>query len=106
MERPITPESDSSVSRKNVPTPIKAKIQGAVEFCDKIEISYYKEDVFRVFNVGHTSGWKALGESSRRHHNNASIDETRERHSIVTPQKIREMKRIIEEDEFEARALT
>jgi hypothetical protein len=55
MKRPTTPEPDSAESRKHVPTPIKAKIQEAVEFCDKMRISYFKEDVFRVFNVDHTS---------------------------------------------------
>jgi hypothetical protein len=69
-----------------------------VEFCDKMGIPYFKEDVFRVFNVDHTSSWKDLRESSRRHHNNASIDEARGRHFIVTPQKIREMEWIMKKE--------
>ena len=28
------------------PTPIKAKVQGAIEFCDRMNLSYYKEDIF------------------------------------------------------------
>ena len=66
----------------------------------------FKEDVFRIFNVGHIFGWKALNNDSRRHHNNLTIAENRGRSFIVTPQKIREMERVIEEDGFEARVLT
>jgi transposase len=107
MERLNTPEPDSHESRLHVPTPIKSKIiKGAVEFCDKIGISYSKEDVFRTFNVSHATGWRALSNQPRRHHNEPTTYETRGRHSKVTPQKIREMERILEEDEFEARALT
>ena len=89
------------------PTPTKAKIQGAVEFCDRMGILYFKKDVFRTFNMSHHAGWRALNqESSRRHHNKPDLPETRGRKAIVTPQKICGMERIIEEEGFEARALT
>jgi hypothetical protein len=55
MKRLNTPEPDSHKSRMHVPTFIKSKIKGAVEFCDKMNISYFKEDVFRTFNVSHAS---------------------------------------------------
>jgi hypothetical protein len=50
MKRLITPECDSE-SKKHVPTPVKAKIQEAVEFCDKMRISYFKKNVFRVYST-------------------------------------------------------
>lgn len=106
MERPKTPEYGSSESRMHIPTPIKSKIKGAVEFCDRMGISYFKEDVFRIFNVGHAAGWRALSGQSRRHHNDSTISENRGRHSLVTPEKIHEMEKIIQEEGFEARALT
>ena len=107
MERPNTAEPNSSESRMHYPTPTKAKIQGAVEFCDRMGILYFKKDVFRTFNVSHHAGWRALNqESSRRHHNKPDLPETRGRKAIVTPQKNRGMERIIEEEGFEARALT
>lgn len=56
MERPSTPIPSSVESRKDYPTPTKAKIQGAVEFCDKIDLPYFKEDVFRTFNVSYHAG--------------------------------------------------
>lgn len=46
------------------------------------------------------------GESSRRLHNDAEKVKTRGRHAIVTPQLIREIEQVIEEEGFEARALT
>ncbi len=106
MKRLNTPEPDSHESRLHMPTSIKSKTKGAVEFCDKMSISYFKEDVFCTFNVSHAIGWRALSNQPRRHHNEPTTIEKRGRHSIVTPQKIREMERILEEDGFEARALT
>ena len=97
MNRSTTPLLEITGPGVEVPTPNKAKIQGAVEFCEAMGISYYKEDVFRVFNVSRQQGYKYLrSESSRRHHNNPDISEQRGRKSIITPQQIREMERILE----------
>jgi len=41
-------------------TPTKAKIQGAIEFCERMNISYYKNDVFRTFNVSKRQGYEML----------------------------------------------
>ena len=107
MNRSTTPLLEITRPGVEVPTPNKAKIQGAVEFCEAMEISYYKEDVFRVFNISRQQGYKYLrSESSRRHHNNPDISEQRGRKSIITPQQIREMERILETEGIEARALT
>jgi hypothetical protein len=53
MKRFNTSESDSHESRIHVSTPIKSKIKDAVEFCDKMSISYFKENAFCTFNVSH-----------------------------------------------------
>lgn len=89
-------------------TPTKAKVQGAVEFCDRMGIPYHKEDVFRTFNVSHRRGWDMLhpSSSSRRFANDGEKEETRGRKSLVSPQKVREMERILEEEGMEARGLT
>lgn len=89
-------------------TPTKAKIQGAVEFCEKQGIPFFKEDVFRTFGVSHAKGYKILNEneSSRRRHNNFEAKETRGHPTKITPKDIREMERILEEEGIEARALT
>ncbi len=38
---------------KHHDTPIKAKIQEAIEFCERMNLSCYKNDVFRTFEVRH-----------------------------------------------------
>ena len=66
MDRPNTPEPDSEEYRKHYPSPTtKAKIQGAVEFCEAMNIPYSKADVFRFFKVTNTAGWKALAEGAK-----------------------------------------
>ena len=48
-------------------TPTKAKVQGAVEFCERMGIPYYKNNVFRMFNVSKTRGYEMLNaEASAR----------------------------------------
>ena len=80
----------------------KARIQGAIEFCERMGITYYKNDVFRTFNVSKTRGYELLRSGS---HNDSEEFETRGRKSIVSTKDIREMERILEEG-FEARITT
>ena len=107
MQRPNTPDLDAQESQKHHPTPTGAKVRGAVEFCEAIGLPHYKEDVFRVFGVSHTPGYDFLrnDSSSRRPHNDPNREETRGRKYVISPQKIREMERILEEEGTEARAL-
>lgn len=108
MERLNTPKPTFSESQMHYPTPTKSKIQGAVEFCDAMNLPYFKEDVFRVFNISHHAGWRAFNDesSSRRYHNIPTIPETRGRHAFVISQHIHQMEEILKEEGFEARALT
>lgn len=63
MDHPNTPEPGSEEYLKHYPPPTtKAKIQGAVEFCEAMDIPYSKADVFRFFKVSKPAGWKALAE--------------------------------------------
>lgn len=90
MNRATTPVLESYEAQTHHPTPTRAKIQGAVEFCDAMKISYFKEDVFRVFGTSKQTGWKVLTrENSSRIRHNADISETRGRHSIVTGMEAR-----------------
>ena len=41
-------------------TPTKAKVQGAIEFCERMGVPYYKNDVFRTFNVSKTRAYEML----------------------------------------------
>lgn len=98
----------ASSSDQDHDTPTKAKVQGAVEFCKRMGIPYYKNDVFRTFNVSKAQGYQFLNSetSAQRRHNDPEESETRGRKSIVSTKDIREMEKILEEEGFEARALT
>lgn len=71
-------------------------------------IPYFKEDVFRTFNVSHTQGheFPRAESSSRRLHNGLTREETRGRPRSISANKIREMDRILQEEGIEARAMT
>lgn len=94
--------------QKHNDTPTKAKIQGAVEFCEAMGFDYYKEDVFRHFKTERTRGYVYLrnDESPRCRHNNPDLPETCGRNPIVSPKDIREMERILKENDVQTRALT
>ena len=99
-----TPIFDSRERQKHYTTPVKAKVQGAVEFCERMGISYYKEDVFRTFDVSREQGYAFLrNDSARRLENNSDAEETRGRKSLITPKQIREMERILETECIEGR---
>lgn len=89
-------------------TPARAKVRGAVEFCERMGIPYVKADVFRTFKVSHSQGYEFLHEesSSRRLHNDPNREETCGRPRIISAEKIREMERILQEKGIGARALT
>ena len=105
MDRTTTPVLESHDGQTHHPTPVRAKIQGAIEFCQAMNIPYFKSDFFRVFGASKQIGWKMLSDSSRTRYN-ADVSETRGRQSIVTPRHIREMERVLETEGMEARGLT
>ncbi len=53
MKRFITSEPDFHESKMHISIFIKSKIKDAVEFYDKMSISYFKKNVFRTFNMSH-----------------------------------------------------
>jgi len=89
-------------------TPTKAKIQGAIEFCKQMNISYYKNDVFRTFNMSKQQGYEMLhsDSSSQCQHNNFDEEKTCDQKELIMAKHIHEMKKVLKEEEFEARALT
>ena len=95
------------MNAKNNDTPTKAKVQGAVEFCQKMGIPFFKEDVFRTFGVTRRRGYEFLRNepSSRQRREESDAPENRGRHAIISPKDIREMERILEEG-VEGRAFT
>ena len=85
-----------------------AKVRDAAEFCDRIGIEHFKEDIFRTFNVSSREGWRFLNDrnSSRRLGNDPNVEDHRGSQPLISPKKIREMERILETEGIEARAYT
>ena len=95
----------ANASNPDWETPIKAKVQGAVEYNRAKGITGENEAIFRHFGVSHARGWAMLNNNPRRHYNNLEKEENRGPKRLITPKEIRELKRIIEEDGFKARAI-
>ena len=106
-QAPQTPPEDRE-GHGHYFTPARAKVRGAVQFCERMGIEYFKGDVFRTFNVSHRQGYEFLRNnlSSRRFHNNPEQEETRGRHRLISAEKLREMERILQEEGIEARTIT
>lgn len=81
MNRATTPVLGEHEIHTHHPTPTRAKIQGAIEFCEAMNIFYFKQDVCRVFDVIKQAGWQMLTESNRTRHN-AEGSEIRGRYFI------------------------
>ena len=96
----------ANASNPDWETPIKAKVQGAVEYNRAKGITGENEAIFRYFGVSHARGWAMLNNNPWRHHNNPEKEENRGPKRLITPKEIRELERIVEEDGFEARAMT
>lgn len=47
---PTIPNNDCE-NNSHYFTPARAKVRSAVEFCDQIEIDYFKKDIFQTFNI-------------------------------------------------------
>lgn len=95
---PATPDDDPE-DDSHYFTPARAKVYGAVQFCELMEVDYLKEDIFRTFNVGSRN-------SSRRVQNDPDVADHRGPQPLIRLEKIREMELILETEGFEARAYT
>ena len=78
-------------------TPARAKVRGAVQFCKRMGIAYFKEDMFRTFNVSHRQGYEFLrnDSSSRQLHNNPDQEDTRGRPRLISAKKLRDIEHIL-----------
>lgn len=61
-------------------------------------MDYFKEDIFRTFNVTRRQGYQFLEDnaSSCLLHNEPGHEEPRGQKPLISPKKIQEMKRILE----------
>lgn len=72
-----------------------------------MRLDYFKEDIFRTFNVCSRDGWRYLSgrNSSRRLQNDPDVADNQGPQPLIGPEKIREMELILETEGIEARAL-
>ena len=84
-----TPDEDRE-DNSHYFTPARAKVRGAAEFCDRMRIEHFKEDIFRTFNVSSREEWRFLNDrnSSRRLENDPNVEDHRGSQPLISPKKI------------------
>ena len=84
-----TPDKDQE-NNSHYFTPTRAKVRGVAEFCDRMGIEHFKEDIFRTFNVSSREGWRFLNDrnSSRRLGNDPNVEDHRGSQPLISPKKI------------------
>lgn len=88
FHRPVTPQIPLREPGQHYTTPRKAAVLAAIDFCEKSNTSYFKEDVFRTFNVNRKRGYEWLGTGvTRRMHNDLEQEEAWGRKPIVSAEK-------------------
>lgn len=87
------------------------RILGALDYLQSKKIPHSKNDVFKHFNVGKSSGYKILREAQQlenpadqRNFHQTHI-ETRGRKRILTPSRLAAIERLIETDSFNAHTI-
>ncbi len=108
IKRALTTPDEDRENNSHYFTPGRAKVCGAAEFCDRMGIEHFKEDIFRTFNVSSREGWRLLNDrnSSRRSGNDPNVEDHQGSQPLISPKKIREMERILETEGIEAPAYT
>ena len=99
----------SAASKKRGPRPkdgpdlatLRIKMKGAIEFCDAMHIPYFKEDLFRVFGVSHSSGYRLISAKPQRA---PDAPETRGRKRLITKADMRKMEEVLRNGPTEAGA--
>ena len=120
MERPTTPVLQTQGQRqgqaqghpqhpqeqenpKDSPRTVRAKVRGIVEFCDAKHIPYFKTDVFKFYGISYNRGYEYLRNGSsnllRDNRDDPNREETRGRKRLVSAQKVREMEKLLEEED-------
>ncbi len=103
---PQTPTTEVTWDQCQKPTPVKARIQGAIDFLKSEGITGKNEAVFRANGVSHAIRYRILRSSNPRTlKNDPTREETRRGHNKITPEQIREMEKILENEGIEGRSL-
>ena len=107
-QEPTTPTTEVTWDQLwQKPTPVKARIQGAIDFLKSEGITGKNEAVFQANGVSHATGYRILRSSKPRTlKNDPTREETRRGHNNITPERICEMEKILENEGLEGRSLT
>lgn len=101
------PTTEVTWEKYQKPTPVKARIQGAIDFLKSKGITGKNEAVFRANSFLHAIGYRILRSSNPRTLNDdPTRKETRRGHNKITPEQIRKMEKILENEGLEGRSLT
>ncbi len=107
MYRPVTPQILLRKPRQHDTTPTIAAVLAAVDFCQKSNTPYYKENFFRTINVNRRQRYEWLRRGvTRRMHNDPEQEETRECKLIISAEKIWDMEVVLETEGIEALRFT
>lgn len=88
-------------------TPMKAKVQGAMEYLDAKGIKYTDGDVYQTLGVTPAQGKAAkAGKVARTHHGDPSTSENRHQPLVLTEKDLRRCEHIIDDFGFEGHNLT
>ena len=105
--KPATPTTEVTWEQCQKPTPVKAKIQETIDFVKSEGITGKKEAVLRANGVLHATGYRILRSNNPRTLKNVlTRTEKRHRPNKITPEQIREMEKILENEGLEGRSLT
>ena len=104
---PTTPTTKVTWEQCQKLTTVKARAQGTIDFLKSEGITGKNEAVFRANGVPHPTGYRILRSSNPRTlKNDPTRKETRRGHNKITPELIREMEKILENEGLDGRSLT
>ena len=94
---PQTPDSKDCEGPGYYFTLARAKVRGAVQFCERMGIDYVKRNVFRTFNVSIRQGHEFLRNESFSHrlHNDPNREKTRGHLHAISVEKLCEIEHIL-----------
>lgn len=102
---PTTPDDRlEDDSRYSIPASARAKVRGAVQFCNWMGIDCFKEDIFCTFNFDSCEGQRFLSDcnSSCRVQNDPDVEEHQGPQPLISLEKTREMELILETKDIKA----
>lgn len=106
-QEPTTPTTEVTWDQCQKLTPVKARIQGALDFFKSEGFTGKYEAVFQANSMSHATGDRILQSSNPRTlKNDPNREGTRRSHNKITSEQIRETGKILENEELEGCSLT